>query len=98
MAKQGVSALAIFLVLIGVARIARGQIDYLQAEWPILRLWLDAAAQARLQLGPDLYDMLTTADAVLPRDAAILLVTPGLDPRHAEYTAFHRALGHSSGL
>ena len=75
-------------------RTVRDRVDSLPAELPILRLWPDTAAQLRQQLGDDLYAALTGADAALPRDAAVLLVTPGLDPRHVEYVAFHRALYH----
>ena len=38
------------------------------------------------------YDLLRTADAILPRNVTVLLVTPGRDVRHHEYTLFHRAL------
>ncbi|HLF28102.1 MAG TPA: glycosyltransferase family 39 protein [Anaerolineae bacterium] len=69
-----------------------------QAQWvaesivPIVRLWPDADAQYRAQLHGIPYDLLRAADAVLPRAATVLLVTPGRDVRHQEYTAFHRAL------
>jgi len=46
----------------------------------------------RLQLKEVPYDLLRTADAILPRNVTVLLVTPGHDVRHHEYTLFHRAL------
>ncbi|MGH2592048.1 MAG: hypothetical protein ACRDGG_00890 [Anaerolineae bacterium] len=59
---------------------------------PIVRLWFDPGAQHRLHLGEVPYDLLRAADATLPRDAAVLLVTSGRDVRRLEYTTFHRAL------
>lgn len=59
------------------------------------------AALARFWLTSDGYDQpaagsadafLQRADHALPRDASVLLVTPGVDVRHREYTTFHRAL------
>ena len=47
---------------------------------------------AREVLGQDLHDALVDADTLLPRNAAVLLVTPGRDTRRSEYFAFHRAL------
>jgi hypothetical protein len=64
----------------------------LSAEIPVLRLFPDTVAQARARQGRALYDALSAADAILPRDSSVLLVTAGADPRHDEYVAFHRAL------
>ena len=47
---------------------------------------------ARAVLGKELHDALVDADTLLPRNAAVLLVTPGRDTRRSEYIAFHRAL------
>jgi hypothetical protein len=57
----------------------------------VLEHWPDPDAQHRLASG-QAYDFLRTADAVLPADASVLLLTSGRDVRHREYTAFHRAL------
>jgi hypothetical protein len=62
--------------------------------WPLLRLWNDPPAQHRL-LHHDLpYDLLRQADRLLPQDAVVLLVTPGHDVRHLDYTTYHRVLYH----
>jgi hypothetical protein len=93
--RQGLAvASVIFLVVVGIVQTAFSQWRYLSDELPLLLLLPDRAAQARHQLGADLYDMLEAADAILPPRAAVLLVTPGNDPRHVEYVAFHRALYH----
>ena len=59
---------------------------------PLLRLWNQPDAQYRVVLGEVPFDLLQAADALLPRDAGVLLVTPGRDVRRLEYTLFHRAL------
>jgi len=70
-------------------------VQYTTFIWPILpimRLWSSPDAQYRLQL-PDIpYDALRAADATLPRDASILLITSGRDVQQNEYRIFHRAL------
>ena len=43
-------------------------------------------------LGQELHDALADADTLLPRNAAVLLVTPGRDMGRSEYITFHRAL------
>ncbi len=82
----------LLLLLIGVAQTVREEVVSLPEEISVLRWLPDANAQSRQQLGAELYDTLTAADAVLPHGASVLLVTPGLDVRHREYVAFHRAL------
>lgn len=64
----------------------------LRANWPIIRHWSDPDEQYRLLIGAELYDTLRAADKLLPAHAPVLLVTDGRDVRHAEYTAYHRAL------
>lgn len=59
---------------------------------PTVRLLLDPDEQYRLQLGAVPYDLLRAADAALPRDATVLLVTPGRDIGTLEYIIYHRAL------
>src|SRR6266487_2561298 len=70
-------------------------VKYTTLIWPILPvmwLWSSPDAQYRMQL-PDIpYDALRAADATLPRDASILLITSGRDVQQSEYRIFHRAL------
>jgi hypothetical protein len=80
------------LALLTAATKVPDQLTFIRARLPIIRLWFDPTAQQRLQLGAVPYDMLRAADATLPRDAAVLLLTSGRDIRHLEYTTFHRAL------
>jgi hypothetical protein len=63
-----------------------------QYAWPVIRLWPDLDAQYRLQLGDVPYAALARANELVPTDAGVLLVTPGVDVRHLDYTTFHRAL------
>ena len=58
----------------------------------VARSWDRPDEQYRAILGDVPYDLLRLADAALPRDAVVLLVTPGSNVRHREYTMFHRAL------
>ena len=58
----------------------------------VARSWDRPDEQYRAILGDVPYDLLRLADDALPRDAVVLLVTPGTDVRHREYTTFHRAL------
>ncbi|MCC7361387.1 MAG: hypothetical protein IT317_18010 [Anaerolineales bacterium] len=60
--------------------------------WPVLRAWPDRLAQDRAQWGAALADTLAGADAALPRQAVLLLVTPGADWRRVDYVVYHRAL------
>jgi hypothetical protein len=80
--------MALFAALLALP----GQWELLRASLPVIRLWSEPEAQLRAQLGEVPYDLLKMADATLPRDASVLLVTPGQDARHLEYTTFHRAL------
>jgi len=64
----------------------------LEASLPVISLWPDIDAQYQAQLGVVPYDLLRTADSIVPRDAAVLLVTSGHDVTRSEYTTFHRAL------
>ncbi|HEX8221054.1 MAG TPA: hypothetical protein VF914_17820 [Chloroflexia bacterium] len=59
---------------------------------PVVRLLLQPDEQYRLHLGEVPYDLLRAADAALPRDATVLLVTPGRDTGTLEYITYHRAL------
>jgi hypothetical protein len=59
---------------------------------PVVRLLLQPDEQYRLQLGAVPYDLLRATDAALPRDATVLLVTPGRDIGTLEYITYHRAL------
>lgn len=65
---------------------------FIEPRLPLLNLLSDVDAQYRLNLDPVPYDVLRAVDALLPRDATLLLVTSGRDVRHLEYTTFHRAL------
>ena len=69
-----------------------GQLASFLNSLPVVRLWAEPDEQYRLQLGEVPYDLLRAADAILPRDAPVLLITPGRDVRHLDYTTFHRAL------
>ncbi|HUS16601.1 MAG TPA: hypothetical protein VM536_16520 [Chloroflexia bacterium] len=60
--------------------------------WPMLQLWGTPTAQYRLTTAPAPYDLLQAADALLPPDAAVLLVTPGTSVDYVEYNTYHRAL------
>lgn len=79
------------IVLVAGAAALPGHLAELRRNLPLLRLWFDPDQQHRLALGPA-YDFLRAADAALPADASVLLVTSGRDVRHREYTTFHRAL------
>jgi hypothetical protein len=59
---------------------------------PVVRLLFDPDEQYRLQLGDVPYDLLRATGAALPRDATLLLVTPGRDTDTLEYITYHRAL------
>jgi hypothetical protein len=80
------------LVLLTAACQFISQLTFLWANGPVIRLWSDVDAQHRLQLKDIPYDLLQTVDSVLPRDASVLLVTPGQNVRRHEYLTFHRAL------
>ena len=79
-------------LVVAAANFPRQAQELLEFRLPDIRLWHDPDAQFRLQLGDVPYDLLQAADAALPRDASVLLVTSGDDVRHREYTTFHRAL------
>ncbi|HSJ56912.1 MAG TPA: hypothetical protein VLC95_07010 [Anaerolineae bacterium] len=69
------------------------QIDvFVRPIMPVVRLWFTPDAQHRAHLGDIPYDLLQAANALLPRDATVLLVTSGTDVRRFEYITFHRAL------
>jgi hypothetical protein len=55
-------------------------------------LLLEPDEQYRLHLGSVPYDLLRAAEANVPRDATVLLVTPGRDTGTLEYITYHRAL------
>lgn len=87
------SGVALALILLSGLLSQPGQIRLLlRPVLPLLRLWEQPDAQARAVLGDTPYDLLRETDALLPRRARLLLVTPGRDVRHLEYTLFHRAL------
>lgn len=90
--RVGPAALLVFLLLAAGAQTIAAEWNYAAKQLAVLQLFPDGAAQARLLFGDEPYNATTRADAVLPRNATILLVTPGLDPRHAEYELFHRLL------
>lgn len=50
-----------------------------------IRYWSD-------RVDPEIDAALLAADARLPPSSGVLVVTAGVDPRHSEYTFFHRAL------
>jgi hypothetical protein len=83
--------------MVGLVLLAAGanlprQGEFVRLAWPVIRLWPDLEGQRRLQLGDVPYDLLRAADAVLPPEAGVLLVTPGHDVRGLDYQTFHRAL------
>jgi hypothetical protein len=90
------------LLLLGLVQVIHhhvlGLVYRIRADWRVLRLWPDGAAQRRARFDPALYEALVAANAALPSDAAILLVTPGVDPFRKEYDAFSRALYHLAPL
>lgn len=87
------SGLALALILLSGLFNQPGQFRLLvRPVLPLLRLWNQPDAQYRALLGDVPYDLLREADAALPRTARVLLITPGQDIRHLEYTLFHRAL------
>ena len=86
---RGVLALAIMGAL---ALQLPAQLGDLERALPAVRLWATPEAQARLVVTDAPYDLLRAADAALPREATVLLVTDGDDVRHRDYTTFHRAL------
>lgn len=90
--RRVVRAVLLLLTTVAVLQSIPAELRYFRAAWPVLRLWPDGDAQQRATLGNDLYDTLEAAQQHLPQSAPVLLVTPGIDPRHTEYTAFHRAL------
>jgi outer membrane protein assembly factor BamB len=59
---------------------------------PVIARWSDAAAQRRLVMPGVPYDLLSEVDRSIPRNAALVLVTPGGDVRGRERIVFHRAL------
>ena len=87
------SGLALALVLLSGLFNQPAQFRLLvRPVFPLLRFWNQPDAQYRILLGDVPYDLLRDADAALPRDASVLLVTRGRDVRRLEYTFFHRAL------
>jgi hypothetical protein len=56
----------------------------------IAALWSGPRAHQPARYEHDVF--LQRVDRLLPRDASVLLLTPGTDVRHREYTTFHRAL------
>ncbi|HEX8597067.1 MAG TPA: hypothetical protein VF952_00950 [Chloroflexia bacterium] len=58
----------------------------------VTRLWADPDAQHQAQIADAPQNLLRAADAILPRDAVVLLVTSGQDVGRREYITYHRAL------
>ena len=83
-------ALALML-LVSAVRFPGLVSDFLAPAWPVIVQWRDPEAQARQSTFTP-YDLLQAAGNLLPRDAVVLLITPGDDVRHRDYTAYHRAL------
>ena len=82
-------ALSLLVAAANLPRLVQG---FILPLLPVLRQWRDPDAQNRL-LFPDVpYDLLRGADALVPREASVLLVTSGRDVRGREYVTFHRAL------
>ncbi|MEP7199827.1 MAG: hypothetical protein ABI874_08430, partial [Chloroflexota bacterium] len=84
--------LAFALALAGALGNLLQQCQSVQTLWSLVALWPDQDAQQRALQDGVPYDLLRATDALLPRDAVLLLVTAGDDARHREYTTFHRAL------
>ena len=87
-----VARVALAVVLLTAMAQLPGQLASLRARLPVISLWSQPEAPYRLQLRDVPYDLLRTADAILPRNVTVLLITSGRDVRHREYTMFHRAL------
>ncbi|MDQ3929699.1 MAG: hypothetical protein M3328_11215, partial [Chloroflexota bacterium] len=83
-----VLALALLTAIIDLT----GRMTIVANQLPVIRLLLEPDEQYRLQLGDVPYDLLRAADAALPRDATVLLVTSGRDIGTLEYITYHRAL------
>ncbi|MGA7731514.1 MAG: hypothetical protein WCD37_09615, partial [Chloroflexia bacterium] len=90
-----------FILWAVVACILLAAIVGLPARWEsvskslfVLRLWGDPEEQYRLQAVdfPHPHDLLRQVDALVPREASLLLVTSGEDVGRYEYITFHRAL------
>lgn len=86
------AALLVLILLAGGVQTFSANWNYAVNHFPVLQRFPDGGAQARLQFGTESHEVTWRADAVLPQDATVLLVTPGLDPRHTEYELFHRLL------
>ncbi len=86
------SHLPLLLIVIVATALSFSRIGQLVENQSIIRRWLNQDEQYRLMLGEIPYDALVKADAVLPDESTILLVTSGEDVRHLEYTTYHRAL------
>lgn len=85
-------ALVVFILLVAGAQTLRANWNYVVTQSAVLQRFPDGTAQARIQFGAESYDITSRADIVLPKNATVLLVTPGFDPRHTEYELFHRLL------
>jgi hypothetical protein len=85
---------ALAVMLLSAAVDVPNRWDSLARIWPVVQQWGEPDVQQRMQAEdwPHAYDLLRQADAVIPKDAAVLVVTSGEDTRGAEYITFHRAL------
>jgi hypothetical protein len=79
-------------VLVALGLQVPEQLGELARALPEAAHWADADEQHRAILDDVPFDLLRLADERMPRGASVLLVTPGTDVRHREYSTFHRAL------
>ena len=83
---------ALALALLAAAADLPNRWATIESTLPVTRLWSDPDAQYRAQIAFAPHDLLRAADAALPHEATVLLVTSGQDVARREYTTYHRAL------
>ncbi len=89
-----IAQLAFTLALVAALFNFSIRLSSIRSILPIVSRWSNPITQHHLQLddAPYPFDLLRTAESILPRDATVLLITPGRDVRHREYVTYHRAL------
>jgi hypothetical protein len=80
------------LVLLASVISLPARLVFIRPTLPIIRLWSDPEEQNRRQFPEVPHDLLRAAEAALPPDAKVLLITAGKDVRRRDYITFHRAL------
>ncbi len=90
--KQFAVVALLVALLVSALQFPQRVIGFALPILPLARLWFDADAQHALAMRPAPYAQLREANALLPTNARVLLVTDGRDARYREYVTFHRAL------